>query len=691
MNEFEIDTSDAVGGPILSVIIGIRDWEISRLRIAIRSHLDCTIGDEIEVVVSDYGSQNHSEVEELVRAMGCTYIHTDSDIWSRSRALNTGIVASRGEFLLATDADIIFAPQTHAITVDLLRKYPHSLHLKQCRDLPMSIGLEELETIDWVRLGEIAHTRPRWGMGGLAACSRETADRVRGYDERMVVWGAEDNDFGKRVRASGGIVNWITDDAAQIFHVWHPPFLQTNPDATAIFDINRGYLNNDPSVIRNLTSGAIYKGRKPMVSVVIATKNRAQYLRESIRSVLNQSFREFELIVIDDGSEDDTQEVLSSITDPRLRHVRNDISKGVGEARNIANALARAPYIAVHDDDDLMLPGRLERQLGTITAGVQGAYGGWIDFNDETGNLSHLPGKAPFNLAAICFTGSVLLHPTLLVETQIFAQFPYHAEFRAGSDYNVVFRMAWNGISLLHCGDYVTLRRIHPLNMTAVSSTVQKTSSRVTNGMLLNSIPSGIERSLRNLAEETRDLDIVMTDAVMDAVQFLLSDHLAIKVASIMPADLGTYGDTEGVVLIGQMSTAGIELREELHRLSDFSPAELDLIIAKQIFYTGSFEIFYRGNETVAEPLNNGILAGILSAGNDWIVLATKDGDTLAETLERAHLLLPLGEDIVMCRQNGCWLIAFEAGTPHRRSIIEVKTGIVEHGIDILGVQRMAS
>jgi glycosyltransferase involved in cell wall biosynthesis len=689
-------TLNSKRNPVLSVIIGIRDWEISRLQVAIRSHANCTISDVVEIVVSDYGSQNCEEVERLARDMGCTYVHTDSELWSRSRALNTGIVASRGEFVLATDADIIFAPETHAITVDLLWKFPGSLQLKQCRDLSEYIGLDDLDNLeraDWQSLSETAHTRPRWGMGGLAACSRKTADRVRGYDERMVIWGAEDNDFGKRVRATGGILNWITDPAAQIFHVWHPPFMQTNPDASEIFEINRGYLNNDSSVIRNLAPGTIYRGLEPMVTVVIATKNRAHYLRSSIESVLNQSFGELELIVIDDGSEDDTQDVLASISDPRLKHVRNDISQGVGAARNTANALARGRYIAVHDDDDIMMPQRIETQLGSIMEGIQGVYGGWIDFNDETGELSYLPGKEPFNLAAICFSGSVVAHGTLLIETQFFAQFPYHTEFKAGSDYNVVFRMAWNGLSLGHCGEYVTLRRIHPLNMTTVSKTVQKISSRITNSMLLNSVPSSLERSLRNWAEETTEVAINISNDIADAVLLMLPEYLTTKAAYSIPTDLGGYEDTNGVVLVGQMSDLGMELREELSALSDPGPRHTGKVsVTATRVGTGAIEMFSRRDSTLTEPLDCNIFTGMLNLREtDWIILAAADGDTLVTTLEQTRLEIPFGEDILMCRQNGRWLIAFEAGSPQRALIIDMKADIIGKGIDIRSIRKMTS
>ena len=95
-----------------------------------------------------------------------------------------------------------------------------------------------------------------------------------------------------------------------------------------------------------------------LVSVVLPTYDRAHTLRASIESVLEQRGVDFEVIVVDDGSQDDTPAVLASLRDPRL-HVLRIAHGGVAAARNAGIAVARAPYVAFHDSDDIALPGRL--------------------------------------------------------------------------------------------------------------------------------------------------------------------------------------------------------------------------------------------------------------------------------------------------------------------------------------------
>jgi glycosyltransferase involved in cell wall biosynthesis len=103
--------------------------------------------------------------------------------------------------------------------------------------------------------------------------------------------------------------------------------------------------------------------RAPEVSVVIATRNRRSFLPTVLRSALGQQDVELEVIVVDDGSDDDTAEVLAGFEDPRLQVLRNPLAHGVARARNRGIDHARAPWIAFLDDDDLWSPEKLRVQL----------------------------------------------------------------------------------------------------------------------------------------------------------------------------------------------------------------------------------------------------------------------------------------------------------------------------------------
>ena len=101
----------------------------------------------------------------------------------------------------------------------------------------------------------------------------------------------------------------------------------------------------------------------PAVSVVLPTYNRAHILPGAMRSVLDQSFGDFELIVVDDASTEDIEAIVANFGDPRIRYCRLECNQGAAAARNAGLAEARGRYIAFQDSDDIWLPGKLAAQV----------------------------------------------------------------------------------------------------------------------------------------------------------------------------------------------------------------------------------------------------------------------------------------------------------------------------------------
>ena len=101
----------------------------------------------------------------------------------------------------------------------------------------------------------------------------------------------------------------------------------------------------------------------PVVSVIITTYNRAIYLKRAIKSVISQTFKNFELIIIDDCSTDNTEQVVNSITDDRIIYFKHKTNLGVHQARNNGIQMARGEFIGFLDDDDEWLPNKLKKQV----------------------------------------------------------------------------------------------------------------------------------------------------------------------------------------------------------------------------------------------------------------------------------------------------------------------------------------
>lgn len=100
-----------------------------------------------------------------------------------------------------------------------------------------------------------------------------------------------------------------------------------------------------------------------MVSVVMLTYKRADVLPRAIESVLAQTYTDFEFIILNDGSPDNTDGVVMAYKAPRIRYYKNAENKGIAYSRNRAASLARGKYIMIMDDDDISLPERMQKQV----------------------------------------------------------------------------------------------------------------------------------------------------------------------------------------------------------------------------------------------------------------------------------------------------------------------------------------
>lgn len=102
---------------------------------------------------------------------------------------------------------------------------------------------------------------------------------------------------------------------------------------------------------------------KGLVSVIMPSYNTALYIGETIQSVLNQTYQNWEIIIVDDCSTDNTDEVVASIKDERIKYFRNEKNSGAAVSRNRALREAKGRWIAFLDSDDLWMPTKLERQI----------------------------------------------------------------------------------------------------------------------------------------------------------------------------------------------------------------------------------------------------------------------------------------------------------------------------------------
>jgi hypothetical protein len=203
----------------------------------------------------------------------------------------------------------------------------------------------------------------------------------------------------------------------------------------------------------------------PMVSVVLPAHQAAAHLREAVDSIQAQTLGDLELIIIDDGSTDDTARIARGIRDPRVRYQRTG-HRGVAAALNVALDLARGRYVARMDADDISHPQRLERQVAFLEANPHiGVVGTNIRVVDATGAVIGRS-DCPTDDLRIRWTAvfhAPFAHPTVMVRRTVLEahRLRYDETFLAAQDMELWPRvLAVTGASNLpgHLYDY----RLHP-------------------------------------------------------------------------------------------------------------------------------------------------------------------------------------------------------------------------------------
>lgn len=184
------------------------------------------------------------------------------------------------------------------------------------------------------------------------------------------------------------------------------------------------------------------------VSIIIPTYNRAGLLHSAIASVLNQTFHDFEIVVVDDGSEDNTREIVMGFHDKRIKYIRHMINKGEASTRNTGIMNSNAQYIAFLDDDDEWLQEKLRLQVNLFKnspPGVGGVYSGFvvIDMNDKSILGQKIPRKRG-NIYHDIFVENCIGTPsTVIVRKECFERVGLFDESIAyGLDYDMWIRIS---------------------------------------------------------------------------------------------------------------------------------------------------------------------------------------------------------------------------------------------------------
>ncbi|MGD9900528.1 MAG: glycosyltransferase, partial [Calditrichaceae bacterium] len=178
---------------------------------------------------------------------------------------------------------------------------------------------------------------------------------------------------------------------------------------------------------------------KPLVSVVIPSYNQGKYIEKAINSVLTQDFDNFELLISDDASPDNSWEIIQRFEDPRIRTYRQ--RKNLGAVGNLVFLIreSRGKYVALLNSDDYWLPGKLDKQVEIMESDPElGACFTWADLVDENGNtitgieeiwsdVFRQPNRTQAEwLNHFFFRGNCLCHPSMLIRRDVYRHMNYY-------------------------------------------------------------------------------------------------------------------------------------------------------------------------------------------------------------------------------------------------------------------------
>lgn len=211
----------------------------------------------------------------------------------------------------------------------------------------------------------------------------------------------------------------------------------------------------------------------PLVSIILPAYNCEKYIAEAVTSILTQVYDNFELIVVNDGSTDNTAAVLSSITDQRMRVLENPGNQGLIYSLNRAIDEAKGEFIARMDADDIATNDRIEKQVHWLLHHPQtAAVGCFIRLIDETGAaLPDWPLDRETATASAIRNAmpreNCLAHPTVMLRAAILKNYRYRGEQKNIEDYDLWLRMLADGLVIDKIPQPLLYYREHQASVTS--------------------------------------------------------------------------------------------------------------------------------------------------------------------------------------------------------------------------------
>jgi glycosyltransferase involved in cell wall biosynthesis len=214
----------------------------------------------------------------------------------------------------------------------------------------------------------------------------------------------------------------------------------------------------------------------PVISVVMPVYNSGQLLNLAIESILDQTYTDYEFIIINDGSTDNTESVILSYTDRRIKYFKNPANLGIVASLNKGIELAKARYLARMDADDISLPERFEKQLHFMESNPEIAACGSQAYYINIKGIKTGQSSLPINdndIKAQLFFRNTFIHPTTFFKTKVVKEIRYNPDYHYAEDYYLLAQIS-REYSIGNLNDPLLLYRVHDGNTTATKRNEMK-------------------------------------------------------------------------------------------------------------------------------------------------------------------------------------------------------------------------
>jgi glycosyltransferase involved in cell wall biosynthesis len=222
---------------------------------------------------------------------------------------------------------------------------------------------------------------------------------------------------------------------------------------------------------------------KPFVTVFMPVYNAGKYLNEAIISILNQTYENFEFLIVNDGSTDDSLNTIKSFNDKRIRLIENESNKGLITSLNVGLTESRGEYIVRMDADDISLPNRIEKQINFLISNPEyGLLGSWFeDFGENIPNKIVKYSSEDTEIRIRHLYQTHISHPTAVIKKKIIDK--YNLQFDSdrvhGEDYDFWVRIS-EYCKMSNYPEILVRKRDHPKSITNhYSKSMSETCTKV--------------------------------------------------------------------------------------------------------------------------------------------------------------------------------------------------------------------